>query len=281
MGQDVFPVHLVVEQIETVGRCFLRFLVQLPLKHPDLYWCFQTHRQSPLRSSFSSAPEARALPSASITRHRRYRDPLRLPGRPSSFDDVGDAISAGPGSPPITQITFPACRAQYPGGPNRCLSVSSPFARPSPVNWRVGIHDFTFEACSGFTRVTACKVAAHPTADSCPEASTRPVTRPDRSVATMSYRQLHRWILLPPVICAFGAHVESRKGAVPEPYCIPTRFPSPLLAGPLRGGPAGSLHHGPVRFQHGDDVNSACAGGSEAAEQRLATLLLLVAPLLP
>jgi|HubBroStandDraft_6_1064221.scaffolds.fasta_scaffold285359_2 hypothetical protein len=27
-------------------------------------------------------------------------------------------------------------------------------ARPSPVNRRVGIHDFTFEACSSFTRVT-------------------------------------------------------------------------------------------------------------------------------
>jgi len=40
-------------------------------------------------------------------------------------DDVGGATSARPGSPPITQITFPACRAQYPGGPDRCLSVSS------------------------------------------------------------------------------------------------------------------------------------------------------------
>jgi hypothetical protein len=87
---------------------------------------------------------------------------------------------------------------------------------------------FTFEACSGFTRVTACKVAARPTADSCPEASTRPVTRPDRSVATMSYRQLHRWILLPPVICAVGAHVESRKGAVPSATAR-ARFPSPLI----------------------------------------------------
>jgi len=102
-----------------------------------------------------------------------------------------------------------------PAGAVGCLSVSSPFARPSPVNWRVGIHDFTFEACSGFTRVTACKVAARPQADSCPEASTRPVTRPDRSVATMSNRQLHRWILLPLAICAVGAHVESRKGARP------------------------------------------------------------------
>src|SRR5260370_13125460 len=48
-------------------------------------------------------------------------------------DDIGGATSAIPGSPPITQITFPACRAHYPGGPNRCLSVSSLFARPSPV----------------------------------------------------------------------------------------------------------------------------------------------------
>src|SRR5450432_1821358 len=165
MGQDVLSVHLVVEQVETVVGLSLRLLVQLPLKHPDLYWCFQTHRQSPLLSFFKSTSEVRVLPSASITRHQRYRDPLRLPGWPSSYDDVGDAISASPGSPPITQITFPACRAQYPGGPNRCLSVSSPFARPSPVNRRVGIHIFTFEACSGFTRVTACKVAARPTAD--------------------------------------------------------------------------------------------------------------------
>ena len=156
--------------------------------------------------SCTSAPEARALPSASITRHPRYRGPIRLPGWPLSCDDVEGATSASPGSPPITQIAFLACRAQYPDGPNRCLSVSSPFARPSPVNWRVGIHDFTFEACSGFTRVTACKIAARPTADSCPEASIQPVAQPNRSVATMSHRQLHRWILLPLTICPVGAH---------------------------------------------------------------------------
>src|SRR6202011_1675956 len=78
------------------------------------------------------------------------------------IDDVGAAASTGTGSPSITQITFPACRAQYPGGPNRCVSVSSLSARPSPVNRRVGIHDFTFGACSSFTRVTACKVARPP-----------------------------------------------------------------------------------------------------------------------
>src|SRR6266851_2973695 len=202
MGQDVFPVHLVVEHVETVARFFLRFLVQLPLTHPDLYWCFQTHRQSPLLSFFKSTSEVRAFPSATITRHQRYRDPLRLPGWPSSCDDVGDAISTGPGSPPITQITFPTCRAQYPGGSNRCLSVSSPFARPSPVNRRVGIHDFTFEACSSFTRVTACRIARPPKSGllsrgfdlaSCP-------TKPPGSYH--AYQQLHGWIPPPQVICA-------------------------------------------------------------------------------
>src|SRR3954453_4941063 len=96
MSQNVFPVHLVVEQVKTVVRLLLRFLVQLSLKHPDLYWCFQTHRQSPLLSFFKSTSEVRVFPSASITRHRRYHDPLRLPGWPSSYDDVGDAISARP-----------------------------------------------------------------------------------------------------------------------------------------------------------------------------------------
>src|SRR5713101_8731784 len=47
---------------------------------------------------------------------------------------------------------------------------------------------------------------ARPKADFCPEASARPVTRPSRSVATTSYRQLHGWNLLPLVICAVGAH---------------------------------------------------------------------------
>jgi len=33
---------------------------------------------------------------------------------------------------------------------------------PSPYLRRVGVHDFTFEACSGFTRVTACRIAQPP-----------------------------------------------------------------------------------------------------------------------
>src|SRR5947209_20563159 len=45
---------------------------------------------------------------------------------------------------------------------NRCLLVPSLSARPSPCFCRVGIHIVTFEACSSFTRVTACTIAAPP-----------------------------------------------------------------------------------------------------------------------
>jgi hypothetical protein len=69
MGQNVFPVHLVVEQVKTEVRLLLRFLVQLSLKHPDLYWCFQAHRQSPLLSFFQSTSEVRVLPSIEACRN--------------------------------------------------------------------------------------------------------------------------------------------------------------------------------------------------------------------
>src|SRR5215467_10600107 len=39
-----------------------------------------------------------------------------------------------------------------------------PSVRPSPIAGRVGIRDFTFEACSGFTHVTAHPVAQPPKA---------------------------------------------------------------------------------------------------------------------
>ena len=44
------------------------------------------------------------------------------------------------------------------------LSIASPFTRPSPLCRRVGIRTFTFEACSGFTRVTARRIAQPPKA---------------------------------------------------------------------------------------------------------------------
>jgi hypothetical protein len=65
------------------------------------------------------------------------------------------------------------------------LSMSSLSVLPSPVNGRVGIRDFAFEAFSSFTHVAACQIARPPKSGLCPEAPTQPVTRLSRSVATM------------------------------------------------------------------------------------------------
>jgi hypothetical protein len=39
------------------------------------------------------------------------------------------------------------------------MSIASPLMQPSPNGRRVGIRIVTFEACSGFTRVTARRIA--------------------------------------------------------------------------------------------------------------------------
>src|SRR4029450_5750790 len=44
------------------------------------------------------------------------------------------------------------------------MLITSPLARPSPIGRRVGIRIVTFEACSGFTRVTARRIAQLPKA---------------------------------------------------------------------------------------------------------------------
>src|SRR5881394_1690337 len=66
---------------------------------------------------------------------------------------------------PDDPTTLPPCRAPYPGGSRRVpVSIASPLTRPSPFPRRVGIRIFTFEACSGFTRVTARWIAQPPKA---------------------------------------------------------------------------------------------------------------------
>src|ERR1017187_10549668 len=108
MVQNVFPVHLVVEQVETVVRLFLRFLVQLPLKHPDLNRCLQAHRQSPALSFFKSTSEVRSFPPPALPGilGTATLSDFRVTAIP--MDSVEAATFVSPGSPPITQITLPA-----------------------------------------------------------------------------------------------------------------------------------------------------------------------------
>ena len=143
----------------------------------------------------------RALPSTGLTRLRRYYDPLRLPAEPSAFHSVG-VHSARPGVPPIAQTTFPAGCA--PITPPVRVSVSSRLLLPSQESSRVGVHHLRFEACSGFTRVTACRVAQ----PSYGTFVTRPNPLPDsRLSAARLYRLLSGWDFHPLAICAVGAHL--------------------------------------------------------------------------
>jgi hypothetical protein len=115
--------------------------------------------------SSKSAPEVRALCSAGITQPQRSYDPVRLPPWPPPESDVEAATLARDGSPPITRTTFPTCRAHYPGGSRGCACrLLPPRVRPSPNDRRVGIRIRTFEACSGFTHVTAHRIAQSPKA---------------------------------------------------------------------------------------------------------------------
>jgi len=82
---------------------------------------------------------------------------------------------------------------------------SSPSARPSSFSRRVGVRTFTFEACSGFTHITARRIARPPKAafvtrlrlDSYPSESL---------VSYQTYRQLSGWNPPPLVKRAIEAH---------------------------------------------------------------------------
>ncbi len=75
----------------------------------------------PSISVVTSAPEVRALSSAGATRLHRSYGPVRTPADIAIQDSVEAATLMPNGSPPITRITFPACRAHYPGGSNGCV----------------------------------------------------------------------------------------------------------------------------------------------------------------
>ena len=84
-------------------KLILRLAIQLALKFPELTRCCQTHRQSPLLPSFTSAPEVRALSSAGITRPHRSYSPLRLPDWPPPFlATFGAATPSHPEPPSLT-----------------------------------------------------------------------------------------------------------------------------------------------------------------------------------
>ena len=84
--------------------------------------------------------------------------------------------------------------------------VSSLSVQPSPLSGRVGVHIVTFEACSSFTRVTACRVAHPPFVGFI--ARLRPGRLPGSGARKLpsSTNNLLGWVLPPLVTCAVEAH---------------------------------------------------------------------------
>ena len=124
--------------------------------------------------SFQTFSEVRALRSPGITRLHHYYDPLRGPNQPPPLTAML-GFPTGSGLPSIAQIAFSRMPCSLPRWIGPVLDGSEFGALPRRVihgphwpslhNGQVGIHNFPFEACSSFTRVTACGVARPPNVD--------------------------------------------------------------------------------------------------------------------
>ena len=118
--------------------------------------------------------ELRPLPSAGVTRPRRYYEPLRHPGGPAvpRGRPVQGQAPSPPGASRVALIPVyrhavvitPVARwvRSLVKQPIPAVYIARQRLRPSPPSCRVGVHIGHFEACSTFTRVTACLLAAWP-----------------------------------------------------------------------------------------------------------------------
>ena len=207
VAQDVRATDLVVEQVEAERRLGLRLEIELPLKLRILSGVARliaNHRSSAsLKAHQKSGPfPPPALPGLGST--TTLSDTRRPDHR---RDDVGGATSVRHGSPPITRITFPTCRAHYPGGPKRVrLSVASPF--------HAGLPRYSGGSASttSLSRPAQASLALRPAGSL--NRPRRPLSRgfgppgyPTKPLVSYQvYRQLPGWNLPPLVNRAVGAH---------------------------------------------------------------------------
>src|ERR1019366_69507 len=113
--------------------------------------------------------ELRSLPSTGATRLQRYYEPLRHPRAPSlSLTGFRLVIADHAlGLPVFRALSLCTCCRHYPGAAaGRTLRSASPSRISLPrKGCRVGLRIVLFEACSAFTRVTACTLALSPIRD--------------------------------------------------------------------------------------------------------------------
>src|SRR3954465_8136453 len=157
-----------------------------------------------------SAPEVRVLCSAGITQPQRSYDPVRLPPWPASDTTVEAATLTQDGSPPITRITLPTCRAHYPGGSSGCMCRLLPRSHglPQMAGGSASALSLSRPARASLT-LRPIGLLSRPR---------RPLSRgsgpsgcpAEPLVSYQINRQLSGWNLPPLVIRAFGAHRQHR-----------------------------------------------------------------------
>src|ERR1700687_1512842 len=130
----------------------------------------------PISRSFTTycvCLELRSLPSTGITRLQRYYEPLRHPKAPGLSLTGFRLVVADHalGLPVFRTLSLCTCCRHYPGAADgRTASLTSPSRISLPrKGCRVGLRIVLFEACSAFTRVTACTLALSPIRDTLTE----------------------------------------------------------------------------------------------------------------
>ncbi len=236
-------------------RFGLRLEIKLSLESPNLIWCCQAHGQSPHLVTFESVPEARGLPSIGITRPPWYYAPLRLPPGPETFVSVvGHEPAPGKGLPRCPSY-LPDILFQYPGRLEQALvTVACPFFGGLSNIGRVGIYNFPLGACSRFTRITACQIAAALKAYVLPRGFSKKVSRSYclgsyRDETTISRAELASAGNLhsrgAPIYCGFFIPPESRRFAI---VCLKIRvrktYSIPLISLKTASQSLDHRHHG-------------------------------------
>ena len=129
----------------------LRLTIELSLKVPDLFGRFEAHRQSPpprrLRKRIRSQGPflRRNYPASQVVR------PCPTPARSAAKHTASKPRPLdGAGLPRLPASPFQRAVPNTPMDRNGCICRLLPRPPgPSPLFRRVGIHIFTFEACSG------------------------------------------------------------------------------------------------------------------------------------
>ena len=150
------------------------------------------------RKRVAHIPTARSRRSLSLRDRKESRAAAPPINKPHQAVPLRGSISLrSDGSPPITRITIPACRAQYPGRPNRCICQFLPCSHGLPQ-----VRDGSASA-STFSRPARTSLTLRPTGSL--NRPRRPLSRgfgpagypTEPLVSFQTNRQLSGWNLPP------------------------------------------------------------------------------------